>query len=149
GEALYLGAGVPHAYLRGLGIEILANSDNVLRGGLTPKHVDVPELLRVVIFRGGKPEVLRPVADADGEELYPVPIDEFRLSRFALGTAARRLAGDAPQILLCTEGTAQLTAADGSTLALARGESAFLPATGADTELSGPGATVFRATVTL
>ncbi|MDH6130603.1 mannose-6-phosphate isomerase, class I [Kitasatospora sp. GP82] len=149
GEALYLGAGVPHAYLRGLGIEILANSDNVLRGGLTPKHVDVPELLRVVIFRSGKPEVLRPVADADGEELYPVPIDEFRLSRFALGTTDRRVAGLAPQILLCTEGTARLTAADGSTLILARGESAFLPATGTGTVLSGPGATVFRATVTL
>jgi mannose-6-phosphate isomerase len=149
GEALYLGAGVPHAYLRGLGIEILANSDNVLRGGLTPKHVDVPELLRVVIFQGGEPEVLRPVADADGEELYAVPIDEFRLSRFTLAAATRRLAGLAPQILLCTEGTAHLTAADGSTLTLARGESAFLPATGTDTALTGPDATVFRATVTL
>ncbi|MGE7435080.1 mannose-6-phosphate isomerase, class I [Kitasatospora sp. NPDC001175] len=149
GEALYLGAGVPHAYLRGLGIEILANSDNVLRGGLTPKHVDVPELLHVVIFQGGEPGVLRPVADADGEELYPAPIDEFRLSRFTLGDAARHLPGPAPQILLCTEGAARLTAADGSTLTLARGESAFLPATGTDTELTGPGATVFRATVTL
>jgi len=149
GEALYLGAGVPHAYLRGIGVEILANSDNVLRGGLTPKHVDVPELLRVVEFSSGQPDILRPVADGAGEQLYPVPIDEFRLSRFVLGPEPRRVDGNAPQILLCTEGTVRLTDADGSTLTLARGESAFLPATGAGTELSGPGATVFRATVTL
>ncbi|GAA0701580.1 mannose-6-phosphate isomerase, class I [Kitasatospora atroaurantiaca] len=149
GEALYLGAGVPHAYLRGIGVEILANSDNVLRGGLTPKHVDVPELLRVVEFRGGQPDVLRPVTDGAGEQLYPVPIDEFRLSRFVLGPEPRRVDGDAPQILLCTEGAVRLAHTDGSTLTLARGESAFLPATGGGTELSGPGATVFRATVTL
>ncbi len=151
GEALYLGAGLPHAYLRGLGVEILANSDNVLRGGLTPKHVDVPELLRVLTFEGSSPDVLRPVADAAGEELYPVPIDEFRLSRFVLGPEPRRVDGLAPQILLCTEGTALLTAPDGSTLTLTPGESAFLPATGPATctTLTGPNATLFRATVTL
>lgn len=149
GEALYLGAGIPHAYLHGLGVEILANSDNVLRGGLTPKHVDVPQLLHVVKFESGRPDILRPVADADGEQLYPVPIDEFRLSRYLLGAEPRRVDGRAPQILLCTEGSVELTAADGSTLTLASGESAFLPATGAGTELAGPGATVFRATVTL
>ncbi|MDH6576353.1 mannose-6-phosphate isomerase, class I [Kitasatospora sp. MAP5-34] len=151
GEALYLGAGLPHAYLRGLGVEILANSDNVLRGGLTPKHVDVPELLRVLTFQGSTPDVLRPVTDATGEQLYPVPIDEFRLSRYLLGPEPRRVDGRAPQILLCTEGTARLTTTDGSTLTLARGESAFLPATGAGTwtDLTGPDATVFRATVTL
>ena len=49
GEALYLGAGVPHAYLDGLGVEIMANSDNVLRCGLTPKHIDVPELMRILL----------------------------------------------------------------------------------------------------
>ncbi|GAA2134633.1 mannose-6-phosphate isomerase, class I [Kitasatospora kazusensis] len=151
GEAVYLGAGLPHAYLRGLGVELLANSDNVLRGGLTPKHVDVPELLRVLTFRGSAPDVLRPVADASGEQLYPVPIDEFRLSRYLLGAEARQVDGRAAQILLCTEGSAELTAPDGGTLTLARGESAFLPATGAGTwtRLTGPGATVFRATVTL
>ncbi|WP_441251266.1 mannose-6-phosphate isomerase, class I [Kitasatospora sp. McL0602] len=149
GEALYLGAGVPHAYLRGVGIEILANSDNVLRGGFTPKHVDVPELLRVVRLQGGRPEILRPPVSDDGEQLYPVPIDEFRLSRYRLGAEPRTLGGDAPQILLCTDGTAELTAADGSTLTLARGESAFLPATAGPTTLTGDGALLFRATVTL
>ncbi|WP_354641544.1 mannose-6-phosphate isomerase, class I [Kitasatospora camelliae] len=149
GEALYLGAGVPHAYLRGTGVEIMANSDNVLRCGLTPKHVDVPELLRVVDFRSARPDVLRPEPAADGECHYPVPIDEFRLSRYVLGAEPARLDGHAPQILLCTGGTAELTAADGRTLRLARGESAFLPAGGTPTALAGPGATVFRATVTL
>ncbi len=60
GEALFLGAGIPHAYLNGLGVEIMANSDNVLRCGLTPKHVDVPELLRIVRFEPSDPGVLRP-----------------------------------------------------------------------------------------
>ncbi|GAA1388587.1 mannose-6-phosphate isomerase, class I [Kitasatospora putterlickiae] len=151
GEALYLGAGVPHAYLHGVCVELQANSDNVLRAGLTPKHIDVPELLRVVEFASCAPAPLRPVAvdGTPGEELYPVPIDEFRLSRFVLDREARTVDGSAAQILLCTDGAVRLTGADGGVLDLARGESAFLPATGAATRLDGPGATVFRATVTL
>lgn len=148
GEALYLGAGVPHAYLDGLGVEIMANSDNVLRCGLTPKHIDVPELLRVVRFEAGDPGVLRPEAAPDGEELYAAPIDEFRLSRHVLapGGDARTLDAGTPQILLCTGGRAVLRGDDGSTLTLGPGESAFVPA-GERTGLSGDG-TVFRATVT-
>ncbi|MGW2540119.1 mannose-6-phosphate isomerase, class I [Kitasatospora sp. NPDC001574] len=151
GQALYLGAGVPHAYLHGVCVELQANSDNVLRAGLTPKHIDVPELLEVVEFAACSPAPLLPVPvdGTPGEELYPVPIDEFRLSRFALDGRDREVDGRAPQILLCTAGTARLTAADGTALDLARGESAFLPATGTTTRLTGTGATVFRATVTL
>ncbi|MFJ5922678.1 mannose-6-phosphate isomerase, class I [Kitasatospora sp. NPDC092948] len=148
GEALYLGAGVPHAYLRGTGVEIMANSDNVLRCGFTPKHVDVPELLKVVAFRSGRPEIMRPEPDADGELLYPVPIDEFRLSRYHLAERPVVLPGDAPQILFCTGGTVELTS-DGQELTLRQGESAFLPANGAKTVLTGAGAHVFRSTVTL
>ena len=148
GEALYLGAGVPHAYLRGTCVEIMANSDNVLRCGFTPKHVDVPELLKVVGFRSGLPEVMRPEPDADGELLYPVPIDEFRLSRYELAERPVVLPGHAPQILFCTGGTAELACA-GQTLTLHRGQSAFLPANGSETVLTGAGASVFRSTVTL
>ncbi|MEU8924107.1 mannose-6-phosphate isomerase, class I [Kitasatospora sp. NPDC048545] len=150
GEALYLGAGVPHAYLSGVCVELQANSDNVLRAGLTPKHIDVPELLKVVVFEAGAPAVLTPVpvGASPGEELYPVPIDEFRLSRFALDGVERAIDGRTPQILLCTEGGVRLTAADGTVLDLARGGSAFLPATGEPTRLSGTG-TLFRATVTI
>ncbi|MBO1338069.1 mannose-6-phosphate isomerase, class I [Streptomyces sp. VRA16 Mangrove soil] len=142
GEALFLGAGVPHAYLSGLGVEIMANSDNVLRCGLTPKHVDVPELLRIVRFEATDPGVLRPEASPDGEELYDTPIDEFRLSRFVLpeGAAPHDLTAATPQILLCTAGTVRAGELD-----LAPGESAFVPA-GEKAEVSGVG-TVFRATV--
>ncbi|CAG7636241.1 Mannose-6-phosphate isomerase [Actinacidiphila bryophytorum] len=147
GEALYLGAGVPHAYLEGLGVEIMANSDNVLRCGLTPKHIDVPELLRIVRFEADDPAVLRPEAAPDGEELYAAPIDEFRLSRYLLaaGSDPRTLDPGRPQILLCTAGQASLRAQNGSTLTLGRGESCWIPA-GERTELDGDG-TVFRATV--
>ncbi|SDL19891.1 mannose-6-phosphate isomerase, class I [Streptomyces indicus] len=142
GEALFLGAGVPHAYLNGLGVEIMANSDNVLRCGLTPKHVDVPELLRIVRFEATDPGVLRPEAGADGEEVYETPIDEFRLSRYVLaeGSAARDLTAATPQILLCTAGAVRA-----GTFELAPGQSVFVPAGGA-AEISGNG-TLFRATV--
>ncbi|MEU6475921.1 mannose-6-phosphate isomerase, class I [Streptomyces sp. NPDC047017] len=142
GEALFLGAGIPHAYLDGLGVEIMANSDNVLRCGLTPKHVDVPELLRVVRFEPGDPGVLRPEAGSDGEEVYETPVDEFRLSRYVLaeGAAARDLTLAAPQILLCTAGSVRAGAHD-----LAPGRSVFVPA-GEKAEVSGTG-TLFRATV--
>ncbi|MEC4020936.1 mannose-6-phosphate isomerase, class I [Streptomyces sp. H27-D2] len=167
GEALFLGAGIPHAYLNGLGVEIMANSDNVLRCGLTPKHVDVPELLRIVRFESGDPGVLHPAVPHSAtpgapaaEEVYETPIDEFRLSRYVLTVGAEPSPLDArtPQILLCTAGTAMLhstdgtsraagaaAGADGTELLLGRGESVFVPA-GERVELSG-GATVFRATV--
>ncbi|MFE5618807.1 mannose-6-phosphate isomerase, class I [Streptomyces sp. NPDC056524] len=142
GEALFLGAGVPHAYLDGLGVEIMANSDNVLRCGLTPKHVDVPELLRIVRFEAGEPALLRPEASPSGEEVYDTPIDEFRLSRFvrAEGAAPTDVTAATPQILLAVAGRPKA-----GEVTLAPGESVFVPA-GETTELSGTG-TVFRATV--
>ncbi|MFE9996300.1 mannose-6-phosphate isomerase, class I [Streptomyces avermitilis] len=142
GEALFLGAGVPHAYLNGLGVEIMANSDNVLRCGLTPKHVDVPELLRIVRFEASDPGVLRPEASPDGEEVYETPIDEFRLSRYVLpeGATPHDLTRATPQILLCTAGSVQAGEHQ-----LAAGQSVFVPA-GEKAEVSGDG-TIFRATV--
>ncbi|MCK1818388.1 mannose-6-phosphate isomerase, class I [Streptomyces sp. XM83C] len=142
GEALFLGAGVPHAYLSGLGVEIMANSDNVLRCGLTPKHIDVPELLRVVRFEAADPGVLRPEASPDGEEVYETPTDEFRLSRYVLpaGGAAHDLTRTTAQILLCTEGTVRA-----GEHRLTPGQSVFVPA-GEPAEVSGSG-TLFRATV--
>lgn len=146
GEALFLGAGVPHAYLDGLAVEIMANSDNVLRCGLTPKHVDVPELLRVVRFEATEPGVLRPEVSAGGEEVYDTPTGEFRLSRFVLapGSEARDLTAPGPQILLCTAG--EVTTGE---LPLTAGQSVFVPA-GEQVSVSGtdgrPG-TLFRAAV--
>ncbi|MDT9691233.1 mannose-6-phosphate isomerase, class I [Streptomyces sp. P9(2023)] len=142
GEALFLGAGVPHAYLDGLGVEIMANSDNVLRCGLTPKHVDVPELLKIVRFEPTEPGILRPEASPTGEEVYDTPIDEFRLSRFvrAEGAAPTDVTATTPQILLAVAGRPKA-----GEVTLTAGESVFIPA-GETTELSGTG-TVFRATV--
>ncbi|MEU6670223.1 mannose-6-phosphate isomerase, class I [Streptomyces sp. NPDC046727] len=142
GEALFLGAGIPHAYLSGLGVEIMANSDNVLRCGLTPKHVDVPELLRIVRFEPTDPGVLRPEASPDDEEVYETPIDEFRLSRYVLpeGGTVHDLTRDTPQILLCTAGAVRAGEHE-----LSPGQSVFVPA-GEKAEISGAG-TVFRATV--
>ncbi|MDB1087153.1 mannose-6-phosphate isomerase, class I [Streptomyces sp. ACA25] len=150
GEALHLDAGVPHAYLRGLGVEIMANSDNVLRCGLTPKHVDVPELLRIVRFAGEDPGILRPEAAPDGEEVYLTPVEEFRLSRYVLAPGAEpaSLAPGRPQILLCTDGAVRLAAEAGpagpDSLELGRGQSAFVAA-GTAVQVTGPG-TLFRAT---
>ncbi|WP_165987246.1 mannose-6-phosphate isomerase, class I [Streptomyces sp. YIM 98790] len=151
GEALFLDAGVPHAYLRGMGVEIMANSDNVLRCGLTPKHVDVPELLRIVRFEGGEAGVLRPEAGPEGEEVYTTPVSEFRLSRYVLapGAEPRALPAGLPQILLCTDGMIGLAGGPGGReLTLRRGESAYVPADQRTVRAEGPG-TVFRATVRL
>ncbi|MEV6978420.1 hypothetical protein [Kitasatospora sp. NPDC093806] len=144
---------MPHAYLHGMGVELMANSDNVLRCGLTPKHVDVAGLLAVTDFRPAEPAVLtgEPIADGDGTEThYPSPAAEFHLSRLRLAGAPVRVDRAAvPQILLCTSGEARLHAPDGTTLALPRGRSAYLRPTTTPVHLTGPGAELFRATVGL
>ncbi|MFD7735283.1 mannose-6-phosphate isomerase, class I [Kitasatospora phosalacinea] len=141
GQALYLDAGVPHAYLRGLGVEIMANSDNVLRCGLTPKHVDTAALAEVVDFRPTAPHRARTTPVGPGELEFLTPAEEFALSRIELG-APVVLDDDGPQILLCTRGTVRLH--DGPTLG--PGESAYVPAAAEPLRLAGD-ATVFRARV--
>ncbi|MFJ4667755.1 mannose-6-phosphate isomerase, class I [Kitasatospora purpeofusca] len=151
GQALHLDAGVPHAYLRGLGVELMANSDNVLRCGLTAKHIDVPGLLAVTVFEAVEPAVLTAAPTAGGdpsESCFPSLAAEFRLSRLRPGDTGVRIdRADAPQILLCTAGEARLSAPDGPSLRLARGGSAYLPPTTVPVRLDGPGAELHRATV--
>ncbi|HEY5856563.1 MAG TPA: mannose-6-phosphate isomerase, class I [Aldersonia sp.] len=122
GEALYLDAGNLHAYLHGLGVEVMANSDNVLRGGLTPKHVDVPELLRVLDFRPADMPVLLPERIGDGEATrYRTPAREFAVSRVELGEAdSAGLPVAGPSIVLCTSGAASVSCshADGGAVSL-------------------------------
>ena len=144
GEALFLGAGVPHAYLSGLGVEVMASSDNVLRCGLTSKHVETEELARVVRFDAPPTRVLTP-REEKGEEVYPAPVDDFRLSRYVLraGGPRRRVALDAPQIVLCTAGIVTVSS-PGENLGIGPGQGVYVPA-GAEVELEGPG-TAFRAT---
>lgn len=148
GEAIYLPAGNLHAYLEGVGVEIMANSDNVLRGGCTPKHVDVPELLRVLDFRCGPIPPMRAHAAHGGEEVYATPTEEFRLSRIPLAPGASvRPARRGAEILLCIEGRARLSCGD-TTLELTRGTSAFVSASRGPYGLEGDGV-VFRATAGL
>ncbi len=90
GEAVYLPEGKVHAYLSGLGVEVMASSDNVLRGGLTPKFIDVPELLRTVDFTSVAVPMLNPEISALGQELYRPPFREFQLQRIELAPGARR-----------------------------------------------------------
>jgi mannose-6-phosphate isomerase len=139
GQALYLGAGNLHAYLAGVGVEIMANSDNVLRGGLTPKHVDVPELMRVLDFSVGEIPIIDPTPNGAGSSRYPTPTDEFSLSRLAPAAADDGIPLDhpGPRVLLVVEGTATLTDAAGRQLLVPRGRSAWIDAADADVRVSG------------
>ena len=142
GEALYLPAGNLHAYLEGTGVELMANSDNVLRGGLTRKHVDVPELMEVLDFSPVPPHPLR--AERAGPEwVYRTTAEDFRLSRLEEGPTAA-LPGEGAQILLCTRGRAELRRGE-VTLVLRQGESAFVPAGWAPVQVRNEGQ-LFRAT---
>jgi len=120
GEALFLPAGNLHAYLEGLGIEIMGASDNVLRCGLTPKHIDVGELLRVLDGRSMSAPVLPPSRPAPGVALFAPPVDEFKLISVERGAAVAGLdvGGEGPTVVLCLEGSVRLP--DGTLLA--RGE---------------------------
>ncbi|MBI2394804.1 MAG: mannose-6-phosphate isomerase, class I [Deltaproteobacteria bacterium] len=148
GEAIYLPAGNLHAYLHGVGVEIMASSDNVLRGGLTPKHVDVPELLRVLDFRAGPVDKVLPSPAGDGVlERWTTPAREFALSRATLRGGSWTTTIDAATIVLCTEGA--LAARDArDALTLRQGQSAFVPAAGQRIALEGFGV-AFLATVPL
>ena len=129
GDAVYLPAGNVHAYLHGLGVEVMASSDNVLRGGLTPKFIDVPELLRTVDFTAVEVPMLHPEISGLGQELYRPPFREFQLQRIELapGAAPVPLAQSGAVVVIVVEGAGYLDSPKGD-LQLARGSSAFLAA---------------------
>jgi len=139
-EALFLGAGELHAYLEGTGIEIMANSDNVLRGGLTPKHIDVDELLGVARFDSAPPQVLRPEPVAAHERIYRTPAREFELGLIdiAPGTAHVSPPERGPELILGLEGEARLVA-DEHPYPIGRGRSVFVPAAAATYRIEGGG----------
>jgi mannose-6-phosphate isomerase len=128
-EGLYLPAGELHAYLEGTAVELMANSDNVLRGGLTPKHVDIAELLAVASFRSGPPERLRPRPTSATEAIYATPAREFELGIVRVTPEAVHTAptGHGVELLLGLDGDATLLA-DGAAFSVARGRSVFVPA---------------------
>lgn len=129
GEALYLDAGQLHAYVSGLGVEVMANSDNVLRGGLTPKHVDVPELVKVLDFHAlENPRVATAATSTGPGVAYPVPVPEFSVERYDLAAGdGIDLHFDGPAIVLSTAGTARVAAPD-TAVDLAPAGAVFIPA---------------------
>jgi mannose-6-phosphate isomerase len=145
GDAIYLPAGNLHAYLDGTGVELMASSDNVLRGGLTPKHVNVPELLAILDFRPLPTEVVRPTAHG-AEQVYETPAPEFRLSRFDVAGSTVDVSVSGPEIWLVTRGNVTLSPRAGSPLTLSQSRSAFVSADTAQLSLSGNGQ-IFRARV--
>lgn len=129
GEAISLGAGNVHAYLRGLGIEVMANSDNVLRGGLTSKHIDVPELLEISIAEPTAAPLLAGQKVSDHSQLFQPNFDEFQLQVTQTDQAQVRteLQLHGAAVVLCTAGEFTLESAT-QTLQLSRGDSAFITA---------------------
>ena len=141
GEALFLPAGIVHAYLSGLGIEIMASSDNVLRGGLTPKHIDVAELLDVVSFEGGPIDLVRQQKVAEGLIEFKTPVDDFVLYR--VEPSATHLLADVSlgnaAIAICTAGEVAISNSLGERQVLARGEAAYISADARLTTFAGAG----------
>lgn len=156
GEAIFLPAGNLHTYLHGVGVEVMANSDNVLRGGLTPKHVDVAELLRVLDFRPASEATLRPQIRLEGpESIYETPTEEFTVSRLEIDGVDLKheidtaRGADGPQVVLCTRG-AVLMHSKSSSLTLVRGQAAWVPADDGPIRIVGEcPAELFRVTVGL
>lgn len=150
GEALFLPAGNIHAYLSGLGIELMASSDNVLRGGLTPKHIDVDELERVVDFTPGPVALVKPKELTAGLIQYPCDTEDFLLYRAE--PSGERLMADlnlpGEALILCTAGEIAVSTSQEERLVLKRGEAAYMSADAKFFSLSGAG-TAFLATSSL
>lgn len=137
GQALYLPAGNVHSYLGGTAVEVMANSDNVLRAGLTGKHVDPSELLRIVDF-SARPVPYVPPSQDGGSVQYRTPAPEVALSAMGPGAVDGRLAGGTPWGVLVLEGKVDLRSPEGS-VRLGSGESAFVPARESEVQVTGGG----------
>lgn len=128
GQALYLRPGTLHSYIQGAGIEIMANSDNVLRGGLTPKHIDAAELAQILDFSPVSDSLINPRQVTQQISAYACPADEFQLLRVELTDPRLELdTRQAPVIALCTQGSASLRSS-GTVLDLVQGAAAFITA---------------------
>lgn len=154
GQAMYLSAGVPHAYLDGVGMEIMANSNNVLRGGLTPRHVDVPELMNTVVFQGESPAVRDGIKVSRTETVYREAGDvpEFQLSRIAISQENMHIQSPLHDvetlIVLEAEHPLVLRMDDSSQLTLTRGQTVMIPRGIGYRLLASKGpATLYKATV--
>jgi len=127
GEAIFQDAGVPHAYLEGQNMELMANSDNVLRGGLTAKHIDVNELMKHVMFEGMMPEIIKGKRKNNGEKNYPSSAMDFGMSKIELKKGESYKAHSASLEIFCVmDGTLKISGSNG--LLVQKGEAfAVLP----------------------
>lgn len=139
GEAMFLYARTPHAYLEGTALEVMANSDNVLRAGLTPKHIDVAELLSNLDFiaKPAKNLFMSPHT-VNGCDIFPVPVDDFAFSVIKLNDQKITLDNNSANILFCVKGQVVITTKT-TTLSVIEGESTFISATERKIEIDGEG----------
>lgn len=136
GEAMFLDAGVIHSYTSGFGVEVMASSDNVVRAGLTPKHVDVPELLSITNFTPIPPPLWEPAAAGQDAVVFEPPVSEFRLAIGQLPVG--ELPTDGPRVVLVLEGSVQAVTATESRQ-LTRGEAMFVTHEDGELSLTGDG----------
>ena len=149
GQALFLPSGELHAYLSGLGIELMANSDNVLRGGLTPKHIDVPELLKILTFEEKDIEIITPQKMGECEEVYPGRAEEFILSvvKVESGNSYHSRDSHNVEIIICIEGQTLISEYPvEKAIALSKGQSAIVPAICGEYRIEGNGV-LYKASV--
>lgn len=141
GEAVFVPAGIPHAYLSGLGVEVMLASDNVLRGGLTTKHVDIAELTEVVVFESQTVELTKTVQLANGLKRFDIPTSEFSFYEISLSgqnlLADINLPGDG--IFLCISGSVAVSNSLGEREILRPGEAAFIGSDASKFSLTGTG----------
>ncbi len=148
GEALFLPAGQLHTYLEGVGIEVMANSDNVLRAGLTHKHIDIPELLRIVVCEEGT-SILSPRLVSDCEAIYSAPADEFVLSVITVNKKKIHASAHrhSVEILVCTDGCGTITDQENhERLSIGKGMALLIPASVSCYSIEGD-AVIYKAAV--
>ena len=129
GEAIFQDAGVPHAYLEGVNMELMANSDNVLRAGLTNKHIDVSELIKNTKFEATIPDILKGVRNIEnGEVIYKTLAKDFELSKIELSESiVHRSISNSLEILILIKGTATFTQGN-ETMSLEKGQAILVKA---------------------
>lgn len=149
GQAVFQDAGIPHAYLEGQNVELMANSDNVLRGGLTPKHIDVPELLKHTRFEPVHPKILGGESVKGGlETIYHSPAPDFVVSRIALQNGQRyEHTSEATEIMLVMEGAAAITEKGGEAISLQKGQAVVAYYNTSYSIESKAGVVIFKASV--
>lgn len=147
GEAIFQDAGIPHAYLEGVNVELMANSDNVFRGGLTPKHIDVPELMNHLVTEGITPKILNGKRLSENEKVYRTPAPDFEVSQIQLSHNEQyKRISEAPDILIVMQGSIKVQS-ELTNFNRNRGE-IFFAAYGVDYEIMAEEETmIFRASV--